>query len=451
MHSFYNEIEFGYANNYIEKRIGSENMRFRKTVKICKGVRVNFSKSGVSTTIGGRGLSVNVGRKGTYLNTGIPGTGLYDRTRFGGSSATHRTNPSTQTISQTINLKLADDGVITFYDERNNMITDPTMIRRIKSTPAFKAERERMMRVRFEEINGENEKFINMHKLAPEVCREEMYINKLKSLKLKKYVKNPYTIHKPTEERIKALLEQEATEKIKTWKFWTITKERRAYVEKNFEMRFIHAVEKWNEEKENFDNQQETVAQNQNEKYLQEYNKAKEDIEKAIEGEPEYIETKIESWLASVTLPVEFDMQYDYSDGVLYLDLDLPEIEDLPADKATMLANGTTKRKNKTQKELKEDYVNCVFGLALFFSAHLFNISPRISEIVISGYTQRSSTKAMDPQDEYIYSIKFIREKIEDKQLASITAPLSFCLEFENRCNLTSTLMLKKIEPFEKR
>lgn len=46
------------------------------------GVTLNFSKSGISTTIGPRGASINIGRRGTYLNTGIPGTGLYDRTRL---------------------------------------------------------------------------------------------------------------------------------------------------------------------------------------------------------------------------------------------------------------------------------------------------------------------------------------------------------------------------------
>ncbi|MBR0513622.1 MAG: DUF4236 domain-containing protein [Clostridia bacterium] len=46
-------------------------MRFRRSVKIMPGVRINFSKSGMSTTIGPKGASVNIGKKGTYLNTGI--------------------------------------------------------------------------------------------------------------------------------------------------------------------------------------------------------------------------------------------------------------------------------------------------------------------------------------------------------------------------------------------
>jgi hypothetical protein len=57
--------------------------RFRKSVKIAPGVKLNFSKSGVSGTFGGKGASVNVGKDGAYLNTGIPGTGIYNRKKLG--------------------------------------------------------------------------------------------------------------------------------------------------------------------------------------------------------------------------------------------------------------------------------------------------------------------------------------------------------------------------------
>lgn len=61
-------------------------MRFRRRAKLFPGVYLNFSKSGISTTIGFRGANINIGAKGTYLNTGIPGTGLYDRQRIDGGS-----------------------------------------------------------------------------------------------------------------------------------------------------------------------------------------------------------------------------------------------------------------------------------------------------------------------------------------------------------------------------
>lgn len=43
------------------------------------GVKLNISKSGISTTIGKKGASVNITSNEMYLNTGVPGTGLYRR------------------------------------------------------------------------------------------------------------------------------------------------------------------------------------------------------------------------------------------------------------------------------------------------------------------------------------------------------------------------------------
>ncbi|MBR3568596.1 MAG: DUF4236 domain-containing protein [Salinivirgaceae bacterium] len=59
---------------------------FRKRVKIAPGVTLNFSKSGVSTSVGPKGARLSFGPNGTYLNTSIPGTGLYRRQKIGGNS-----------------------------------------------------------------------------------------------------------------------------------------------------------------------------------------------------------------------------------------------------------------------------------------------------------------------------------------------------------------------------
>lgn len=50
--------------------------RFRKSVRILPGVRLNFSGSGVSTSIGPRGATINLGRRGIKSTTSIPGSGL---------------------------------------------------------------------------------------------------------------------------------------------------------------------------------------------------------------------------------------------------------------------------------------------------------------------------------------------------------------------------------------
>lgn len=50
--------------------------RFFKRVKLLPGVSLNFSKSGVSTTIGPRGAKVTFGNGKVRETVGIPGTGI---------------------------------------------------------------------------------------------------------------------------------------------------------------------------------------------------------------------------------------------------------------------------------------------------------------------------------------------------------------------------------------
>jgi len=57
--------------------------RFQKRISILPGVRINLSKSGISTSLGPRGADVNIGKDGVTANAGIPGTGLSYRQKVG--------------------------------------------------------------------------------------------------------------------------------------------------------------------------------------------------------------------------------------------------------------------------------------------------------------------------------------------------------------------------------
>src|SRR5262245_37009652 len=56
--------------------------RYRKSVKIAPGVRLNFTNRGVSATVGPRGGSVSISRRGTYLNQSIPFLGISRRVKL---------------------------------------------------------------------------------------------------------------------------------------------------------------------------------------------------------------------------------------------------------------------------------------------------------------------------------------------------------------------------------
>jgi hypothetical protein len=50
--------------------------RFRRSVRILPGVKINLSGSDASVSLGGRGFHYTIGPKGTRVTAGIPGTGM---------------------------------------------------------------------------------------------------------------------------------------------------------------------------------------------------------------------------------------------------------------------------------------------------------------------------------------------------------------------------------------
>ena len=52
-------------------------LNFRKSIKICKGVSLNLSKSGVGVSVGTKGARASINTSGrSSVKVGIPGTGL---------------------------------------------------------------------------------------------------------------------------------------------------------------------------------------------------------------------------------------------------------------------------------------------------------------------------------------------------------------------------------------
>lgn len=50
-------------------------LRFRRTMTLLPGIRINFGMGGMSLSLGPRGASVTIGKGGIYGNAGLPGTG----------------------------------------------------------------------------------------------------------------------------------------------------------------------------------------------------------------------------------------------------------------------------------------------------------------------------------------------------------------------------------------
>jgi len=168
--------------------------------------------------------------------------------------------------------------------------------------------------------------------------------------------------------------------------------------------------------------------------------------ELAVKPSEESVEASIGEWLSQLSLPIDFNVSYEYEDGVLMADMDLPEIEHLPTVKARQLASGQVKQADKSQKELKAEYARCVFGLGMFCASYFFCVTPHMEKILLSAYTQRRNSKG-DVEDTYIYSVVFEREAFEQPGYQR-TEPEAFICRFKNRMNKLADGTLKKIEPF---
>ena len=56
--------------------------RYRSSIRLARGIRINFSKSGASLSVGRPGATVNFSKRGTRATVGLPGTGLSWSTRI---------------------------------------------------------------------------------------------------------------------------------------------------------------------------------------------------------------------------------------------------------------------------------------------------------------------------------------------------------------------------------
>ena len=303
-------------------------MRFRKSVKIAKGVKLNLSKTGASFTLGGgKGLSFNLGNKGAYLNWSIPGTGIYDRVRL------------------------------------DTLLKD-------KLGGLFG----------FGKANAEEAE-------QAEQAETKKAVKKGAKASAKKQ-------NGPSEEEMNALAQEVALINV-----------------------YQQAI----------------------------------DVAKTAAGalKADEAEAAIEEWLAEGEAPIAFALQAEVLEdkGAIMIDLDLPEIEDMPQNTLAQLADGTVKIKAKTQKRQREDYKTCAFGLGEYVASHVFAIVPQTQKVVVSAYTQRRNDKTGDLEDTFIYSVIFERAAFADNYQEK--DPYEFCSGLTSRFYILASGVMKKIVPFE--
>jgi len=353
-------------------------------------------------------------------------------------------------------IRLDPQGHFSFFDSATGYrITDESIIRRIKATPQFVAakkdleqQRQRMIDDTLAEFEEETSEIIDISKKTPVVRSEEDYAYCLLHLEKKKYSRELYSEQPVSDEEILNTLKKEAQEKVSTLAFWKAEKLREEYVASRFDELKEQKQKEYFSRISEFEAKQDEIEKQENERFEEEYNAERHAYETILSRDSSIIMGQIQGWISDFTpgYPIGIFPQYDEDSRMVVINVDLPEIDELPKKEVVRLSSGNIKEKAKTQARLKQEFALLAFGLAVYISANVFSLCANVERILISGYTQKRD-KDGNKNDEYIYSIIFNREGFLQKDFSYID-PVNFCMLFPNRSNLTSAMSFKRITPF---
>ena len=202
-------------------------------------------------------------------------------------------------------------------------------------------------------------------------------------------------------------------------------------IRNNAESRLQEEIKKWEDYRDNFDVIEAEKEEAENILLYQEYEEEKSALEDMYYGPEDYVNARFDEALSSMELPVEIAVNYEYNEekGLLSIDLDLPEIEDMPHEQADFDSKGHLVVKYKTDKDIYSDYEQCIYGLAFYLAGLSFNFTTRIYFIEISGYTQKTDILSGGTIDTYVYSVLFDRKnfrKLDFNMIDPIRAFNSF-------------------------
>ncbi len=376
---------------------------------------MNLSGSGIGWTLGPRGASVGIGRRGTFLNTGVPGTGLHSRQRIGGSTSARSTSSSLSRMNFAATIQVGADGSLNFFDAGGNPLAD-SLIKAAKRQQGHAIHD--LIQQKCDEINKQIEALGEIHLYTPDPS-----------------VKRAYTVQgfeppfplRPTPKRLGILAA--------VFKKW---RERIEEKNANAQERYEREISTWEAAKHQFE---------------QEQDRRKKFIEYDIYTEVSAMEAFLEENLLAIVWPRETIVSAEMCDGgkLVFIDVDLPEIEDLPNKTASAPQRGyKLSVKEMSAGQSQRLYMKHIHGIGFRIIGEALSALPNAQLVVLSAFSQRPNPATGQVGDEYLYSVRVDRDSwsriaFDGLQNLDVVEALA---QFDLRRNMTKTGRFKAIEPF---
>ena len=392
-------------------------LRFQKRIRILPGVRINVGLRGVSTSLGVRGASFTVGKRGVYTNVGAPGTGLSYRSRIDGPTGGRASSSTAGAVAEDtqVRLKLSDNGTVELLDENGDPLP-PRLVRVLREQQGDTIDA--WLQQQCDAINGELTAISDIHLPCPSPDQEPKFLAaKFADAPPRQPVAKTPGFFRQLFPKVRRRIKAENDAARAAWE---------------------QETRQWRARKARF----ERVEQER----LRLFREAR--LGSAAEMS-DFFQHRIEE----LTWPREtlIDYQIERGGNVMFVDVDLPEIEDMPRRQAAVPSRGlrlSIRAVSDTRN--RRNYARHIHGVLFRIIGEAFASFPQMRQVVGSAFSQRVKSATGTISDEYLISVSVDRmrwSRIDFSALDRVD-PAEALAQFNLRRRMTKTRVFTAIEPF---
>ena len=411
-------------------------LRFQRRIQVFPGVRLNVGLRGVSTSVGVPGASLTVGKRGVHANLGAPGTGLSYRTRIDGAAggrSTSRTAGAGVAASRDasrvagagagsaagempVQLHLHEDGTVDVLDGSGDSLP-PRTVRAVRERQGDRIGA--WLQQQCNAINAELAAISDIHLLCPGPEQALEY-------------SGVELVEPPPPEpagELRGLFER------------LFPPARRRVEARNVAVRaaWERKMGRWRERKARFEREEQ---------------ERRRWFERARRGSAAEMSDFFQHRVEALEWPREIliGFRIESAGNVMFVDVDLPAIEDMPRREARVPRRGLRLSiRLLSDARNRRNYARHIHGVLFRIIGECFASFPRMRRVVGSGFYQRVGSATGVIAEEYLISVSVDRRhwnRIDFCALERVD-PVEALAQFDLRRRMTKTGVFTAIEPFK--
>jgi|GEM_PF-3950761 len=165
-----------------------------------------------------------------------------------------------------------------------------------------------------------------------------------------------------------------------------------------------------------------------------------------VDGNVEALNEAVSSSLSDLDFPFETSCRTCVPEKTAVLiDVDLPELEDVIFTKSMRVKkDGSISERNRKQSTRNEEYAQLVAGLVVLLGTTALSSAPTANRVVVAGYTQRLKRGTM--ADDYVVVVSLPRSSIADANTLRGGDPIGLLKELGAALEQTQTGKLKSVQ-----